>query len=179
LAQAPIQPRSRSDINRVRSRDPSGLTDKDNQLKERVRFDVAIKGVNPVTGASETGDIEDIKLFQEALQQSSAAPGSLKSQLLNFVMPSISPALLRGIAIRKNLQDLFDSMGDEDEEGDATLFNGKKIVKKQLVMLQYLRRNSNKKIIEQIGQRPPEKAEQLKNEPAKNESAKIEANRDS
>jgi hypothetical protein len=166
LAQAPIQPRSRGDINRVRSREPFGATDKDNQLKERVRFDVALKGINPVSGASETADLEDIKLFHEALQQSAPAPGSLKSQLLDFIMPSLHPSLLKGTAIRKHLQDLFDDMGDEDEGDDATLFNGKKIVKRQLAMLQSLRRNSNKKIIEEkIDPRQQQKTEQQKVEP--------------
>jgi hypothetical protein len=175
LAQAPIQPRSRSDINRIRARDPSGLNDKDSQLKERVRFDVALKGIQPVSGASETTELEDIKLFHEALQQAAPAPGSLKSQLLNFIMPSIHPSLLRGVAIRKHLQDLFDDMGDEDETSDATLFNGKKIVKRQLAMLQSLRRNSNKKIIEER----VEPRIQPQTEQPKSEQKKVEANRDS
>ncbi len=175
MAQAPIQPRSRSDINRIRARDPSGSTDKDSQLKERVRFDVALKGIQPVSGASETAELEDIKLFHEALQQTAPAPGSLKSQLLNFIMPSIHPSLLRGVAIRKHLQDLFDDMGDEDEESDATLFNGKKIVKRQLAMLQSLRRNSNKKIIEE----KPDPRQSQKMDSLKNEQQKVELRRDS
>jgi hypothetical protein len=97
------------------------------------------------------------------LQQSAPAPGSLKSQLLDFIMPSLHPSLLKGVAIRKHLQDLFDDMGDEDEGDDATLFNGKKIVKRQLAMLQSLRRNSNKKIIEEkIDPRQQQKTEQQK-----------------
>ncbi len=166
MAQAPIQPRSRGDVNRVRPRDlPPGSMDKDNQsqLKTRVRFDAALTGIQAVTGKAEAADLEDIKLFKEALQQSSGEPGSLKSQLLGFIMPSLPPFLLKRSVFRQELENLFDTLGDEEEGEDATLFNGKKAVKRQLAMIRSLRRNSNKKIIEER----TEPRQEAKSDPSK------------
>ena len=152
MAQAPIQPRQRGDVYRSRASEAaSGSSDKDgqNQLKTRVRFDAALSGIQAVSGAAETADLEDIKLFKAALQESSGEPGSLKSQLLGFIMPSLPPFLLKRSVFRQELEGLFESLGDEEEGEDATLFNGKKAVKRQLAMIKSLRRNSNKKIIEE------------------------------
>ncbi len=172
MAQAPIQPRPRGDLSRVRARGTG--TDKESESKNRVKFDVALKGIQPVNGAPETAELEEAKLFHEALAYVKPPAGSLKSQLLDFIMPSIPPGLLNGFIIRKNLQLLFDEMPDEDEDADATLFNGKKIVKRQLAMLKSLRQNSNKKSFEQKTEPQQEKKSQADNQPVK----KVEPRRD-
>ncbi len=180
MAQAPIQPRSRSDINRVRARDTlPGSMDRDSQnpFKTRIKFDAALSGIQAVTGAAETADLEDIKLFKEALQQSSGEPGSLKSQLLGFIMPSLPPFLLKRSVFRQELEGLFESLGDEDEGEDATLFNGKKAVKRQLAMIRSLRRNSNKKIIEERSDPKPQPKQEISNQ--KEDFRKSEPRRDS
>ncbi len=158
MAQAPIQPRVRGDIARRTNDAASASSDKDSQgqPKTRVKFDAALKGIQGVTGIAETADLEDIKLFKAALQQSSGEPGSLKSQLLGFIMPSLPPFLLKRSVFRQELESLFESLGDEEEGQDATLFNGKKAVKRQLAMIRSLRRNSNKKIIEERIEPPRE-----------------------